>query len=151
MKEFKVLMVDDEEDFVRTLDERMKMRNLDSNVALSGEQALEILEKEVPDVMLLDLKMPGMDGMEVLKRAREAFPGVQVVMLTGHGSEQDEAEARRLGVFEYLRKPVPIENLMKVLKAAYQKKLQESMVAATFAEAGEFETAQELMDKSRKR
>jgi DNA-binding response OmpR family regulator len=151
MKEFKVLMVDDEEDFVRTLDERMKMRNLDSNVALSGEQALEILEKEVPDVMLLDLKMPGMDGMEVLKRAREAFPGVQVVMLTGHGSEQDEAEARRLGVFEYLRKPVPIENLMKVLKAAYQKKLQESMVAATFAEAGEFDTAQELLDKSRKR
>lgn len=151
MKEFKVLMVDDEEDFVRTLDERMKMRNLDSNVALSGEQALEILEKEVPDVMLLDLKMPGMDGMEVLKRAREAFPGVQVVMLTGHGSEHDEAEARRLGVFEYLRKPVPIENLMKVLKAAYQKKLQESMVAATFAEAGEFETAQELMDKSSKR
>ncbi len=151
MKEFKVLMVDDEEDFVRTLDERMKMRNLDSNVALSGEQALEILEKEVPDVMLLDLKMPGMDGMEVLKRAREAFPGVQVVMLTGHGSEQDEAEARRLGVFEYLRKPVPIENLMKVLKAAYQKKLQESMVAATFAEAGEFDTAQEILDKSRKR
>lgn len=151
MKEFKVLMVDDEEDFVRTLDERVKMRNLESNVALSGEQALEILEKDAPDVMLLDLKMPGMDGMEVLRRAREAFPGVQVVMLTGHGSEQDEAEARRLGVFEYLRKPVPIEKLMKVLKAAYQRKLQESMVAATFAEAGEFGTAQELMDKNKKR
>ncbi|MDD3472475.1 MAG: response regulator, partial [Syntrophaceae bacterium] len=92
MKEFKVLMVDDEEEFVRTLDERVKMRNLDSNVALSGEEALDILAKDAPDVMLLDLKMPGMDGMEVLRRAREAYPGVQVVMLTGHGSEKDEAE-----------------------------------------------------------
>jgi DNA-binding response OmpR family regulator len=151
MKEFKVLMVDDEEEFVRTLDERVKMRNLESNVALSGEQALEILEKDAPDVMLLDLKMPGMDGMEVLRRAREAYPGVQVVMLTGHGSEKDEAEARRLGVFDYLRKPVPIEKLMKVLKAAYEKKLQESMVAAAFAEEGEFGTARELMDKNKKR
>ena len=151
MKEFKVLMVDDEEEFIRTLDERVKMRNVESNVALSGEEALEILEREAPDVMLLDLKMPGMDGMEVLKRAKEAYPGVQVVMLTGHGSEKDEAEARRLGVFEYLRKPIPIESLMKVLKAAYEKKLQDAMVAATFAEAGEFGTAREIMDKSKKR
>lgn len=151
MKEFKVLMVDDEEEFIRTLDERVKMRNVESNVALSGEEALELLEKEAPDVMLLDLKMPGMDGMEVLKRAKQAYPGVQVVMLTGHGSDQDEAEARRLGVFDYLRKPIPIENLMKVLKSAYEKKLQDAMVAATFAEAGEFDTAQEIMNKSKKR
>ncbi len=150
MKEFKVLMVDDEEEFIKTLDERVKMRNLDSNVAFSGEEALEILEKEAPDVMLLDLKMPGMDGMEVLRRARAAYPGVQVVMLTGHGSDQDEAEARRLGVFDYLRKPIPIEKLMKVLKSAYEKKIQESMVAATFAEAGAYGTAQESMDKGQK-
>ncbi len=150
MKEFKVLMVDDEEEFIKTLDERVKMRNLDSNVAFSGEEALEILEKEAPDVMLLDLKMPGMDGMEVLRRAKAAYPGVQVVMLTGHGSDQDEAEARRLGVFDYLRKPIPIENLMKVLKAAYEKKIQDSLVAATFAEAGEYGTAQEIMDKGKK-
>lgn len=151
MKEFKVLMVDDEEEFIRTLDERVKMRNVDSNVAFSGEEALEILEREAPDVMLLDLKMPGMDGMEVLRRAKEAYPGVQVVMLTGHGSDQDEAEARRLGVFDYLRKPIPIEKLMKVLKSAYEKKLQDAMVAATFAEAGEFGTAQDMMDKSKKK
>lgn len=151
MKEFKVLMVDDEEEFIRTLDERVKMRNVDSNVAFSGEEALEILEREAPDVMLLDLKMPGMDGMEVLRRAKEAYPGVQVVMLTGHGSDQDEAEARRLGVFDYLRKPIPIEKLMKVLKSAYEKKLQDAMVAATFAEAGEFGTAQDIMDKSKKK
>ena len=106
MKEFKVLMVDDEEEFVRTLDERMQMRNLETSVALSGEEAMKKLRNTLLDVLLVDLKMPGMDGMEVLRRAREAYPGVQVVMLTGHGSEADEAEARRLGVFDYLRKPV---------------------------------------------
>jgi DNA-binding response OmpR family regulator len=151
MKEFKVLMVDDEEDFVKTLDERMKMRNLDSAVALDGEQALQKMSQDVPDVMVLDLKMPGIDGMEVLRKVRQAYPLVQVVMLTGHGSEKDEAEARRLGAFEYLQKPVPIETLVKVLKAAYKKKLENSMMAATFAEAGEFETAQKFMDEDKKK
>ena len=68
MKEFKVLMVDDEEDFVKTLAERMKMRDLDSEVALNGEQALQIVDDQIPDVMVLDLKMPGIEGMEVLRR-----------------------------------------------------------------------------------
>ena len=90
------------------------------------------LEEDPPDVLLVDLKMPGMDGMEVLRRAREAYPGVQVVMLTGHGSEADEVEARRLGVFEYLRKPVALDQLMRTLKAAYKKKIEETMVAAVF-------------------
>jgi DNA-binding response OmpR family regulator len=146
MKEFKVLMVDDEEDFVKTLDERMKMRDLDSSVALDGEQALQKISEDVPDVMVLDLKMPGIDGMEVLRRVRQAYPLVQVVMLTGHGSEHDETEARRLGAFEYLQKPVPIDKLIKVLKAAYKKKLEDTMAAAAFAEAGEFETAKRIRD-----
>ncbi|MGC8658146.1 MAG: response regulator [Desulfomonilaceae bacterium] len=150
MKEFKVLMVDDEEDFVRTLDERMKIRNLDTSVALSGEEAMKKLEESTPDVLLVDLKMPGMDGMEVLRRAREAYPGVQVVMLTGHGSEADEIEARRLGVFEYLRKPIPLDQLMKTLRAAYKKKLEDSMVAASFAEEGDFNTAEEIMKPEKK-
>jgi len=89
--------------------------------------------------------------MEVLRKVRQAYPLVQVVMLTGHGSEKDEAEARRLGAFEYLQKPVPIETLVKVLKAAYKKKLENSMMAATFAEAGEFETAQKFMDEDKKK
>ncbi len=151
MKEFKVLMVDDEEDFVKTLDERMKMRNLESSVALDGEQALKKMSQDVPDVMVLDLKMPGIDGMEVLRKVRQAYPLVQVVMLTGHGSEKDEAEARRLGAFEYLQKPVPIETLVKVLKAAYKQKLENSMMAATFAEAGEFETARKFMEDDKKK
>jgi DNA-binding response OmpR family regulator len=150
MKEFKVLMVDDEEDFVKTLAERMQMRDLDSDVALSGEAALQIVEDQVPDVMVLDLKMPGIDGMEVLRRVRKAYPQVQVVILTGHGSEKDEAEARRLGAFAYLQKPVDIEKLMITLKNAYRKKMEDAMVAATFAEAGEFQTAREIMDEEKK-
>lgn len=151
MKEFKVLMVDDEEDFVTTLSERMQMRDLDSDVALNGEQALQIVEDEVPDVMVLDLKMPGIDGMEVLRRVRKAYPQVQVVILTGHGSEKDEAEAKRLGAFAYMQKPVDIEKLVATLKNAYKKKLEDTMVAATFAEEGDFQTARQVMDESDKK
>ncbi|MEW6113029.1 MAG: response regulator, partial [Thermodesulfobacteriota bacterium] len=105
---------------------------------------------DVPDVMVLDLKMPGIDGMEVLKRVRKAYPQVQVIILTGHGSEKDEAEARRLGAFAYLQKPVDIEKLIRTLKDAYKKKMQDAMVAATFAEEGDFRTAQEIMDEEKK-
>lgn len=150
MKEFKVLMVDDEEDFVKTLAERMQMRDLDSDVALSGEAALQIVQDQIPDVMVLDLKMPGIEGMEVLRRVRKAYPQVQVVILTGHGSEKDEAEARRLGAFAYLQKPVDIEKLIITLKNAYKKKMEDAMVAATFAEAGEFQTARSIMDEEKK-
>ncbi|HTY25485.1 MAG TPA: response regulator [Desulfomonilaceae bacterium] len=150
MKEFKVLMVDDEEDFVKTLSERMKMRDLDSDVALDGEQALQRVEDDIPDVMVLDLKMPGIDGLEVLRRVRKAYPQIQVIILTGHGSEKDEAEARRLGAFEYLQKPVDIEKLLHTLRQAYKKKLESAMAAAAFAEEGEFQTAKEIFDEAKK-
>ncbi len=151
MKEMKVLLVDDEEEFVNALSERMKIRDLESDVALSGEEALKTMDEDLPDVMVLDLKMPGMDGMEVLRRAKKAYPGVEIIMLTGHGSEKDEKEARRLGVFEYLQKPVSIEKLMKTITAAYRKKFEDTMSAAAFAEAGEFETAKEIMDRDKKK
>jgi DNA-binding response OmpR family regulator len=151
MKEMKVLLVDDEEEFVRSLSERMKMREVNSDVALSGEEALENMTEDLPDVMVLDLKMPGMDGMEVLRRAKEAYPGVQIIMLTGHGSEKDEKEARRLGVFEYLQKPVAIEKLMKTITEAYKSKFEDTMSAVTFAEAGEFDTAKEILDRDKKK
>ncbi|AFM27075.1 response regulator [Desulfomonile tiedjei] len=150
MQEFKVLMVDDEEDFVTTLAERMKMRDLSPDLALSGEQALQRVQEDVPDVMVLDLKMPGIDGMEVLRRVRQAYPQVQVVVLTGHGSEKDEAEAKRLGAFAYLQKPVDMERLVKTLRQAYKKKLEDTMAAAAFAEEGEFQTAREIIDEKNK-
>lgn len=146
MKEFKVLMVDDEEDFVTTLAKRMKMRDLDSDVALNAEEALQIVEEEIPDVMVLDLRMPGVDGMEVLRRMRKEYPQVQVVILTGHGSEKDEAEARSLGAFEYLQKPVNMERLIKTLKEAYKKKLEDSM-AATLPEERNFRAVPRIIDE----
>lgn len=150
MEEFKVLLVDDEQDFVESLAERVKMRDVESDVALNGEEALERVKEEVPDVMVLDLRMPGIDGMEVLRRVRKAYPDVQVIILTAHGTDKDEDEARRLGAFEYLRKPVPIDKLVKIMKAAYKKKLEASMVAATFAQAGEFDTARKIMNDEEK-
>jgi DNA-binding response OmpR family regulator len=149
MKQIKVLLVDDEEEFVQTLSERIEMRDLASDVALNGEQALKKVDEYVPDVMVLDLKMPGIDGMEVLRQTRKAYPNVQIIMLTGHGSKKDEKEARRLGAFEYLQKPVPIEDLVKKIKLAYKKKFETTMMAATFAEAGEFETAKEILDRDK--
>jgi DNA-binding response OmpR family regulator len=124
MKEIKVLMVDDEEVFAKTVAERMRMREVNSEVVLNGEQALEFLEGRTPDVMVLDLKMPGIEGMEVLRRVRETYPQVQVIILTGHGSEKDETEARRLGAADYLKKPVAIETLMAAVKNAYKKEIQ---------------------------
>jgi len=149
MKEMKVLLVDDEEEFVKTLAERIEMREVKSGVALNGEEALKAMDEDLPDVMVLDLKMPGIDGLEVLRRAKKAYPGVQIIMLTGHGSEKDEKEARRLGVFEYLQKPVEFEKLMRTITKAYKKKFESSMVAASFAEAGEFETAKKIMDEEK--
>lgn len=147
MPKIKILLVDDEEKFVQTLSERMQMREVGSDIALDGEQALKQLEDKKPDVMVLDLKMPGMDGMEVLRRVKNAYPDVQVIMLTGHGTEKDEEEARKLGAFEYLQKPVEIDVLMKHVKRAYQSKIESTMTAAAFAEVGEFETAKDILDK----
>ena len=149
MKKMKILLVDDEKEFVETLSERMEIRDLKPDIALSGEQALEKVEEDMPDVMVLDLKMPGIDGMEVLRQVRKKYPNVQVIMLTGHGSEKDEKEARRLGAFEYLQKPTGVDKIVSTIKRAF-KKFDDSMVAATYAEAGDFKSAKEVMEDSEK-
>ena len=120
----KVLFVDDEEDFVKTMAERMEMRELGGEVAFSGQQALQMLEDDVPDVMVLDLRMPGIDGMEVLRRVKKTFPQIEVIIMTGHGSDKDEEEARRLGAFDYLRKPVDIDHLMETVRNAGHARLR---------------------------
>jgi DNA-binding response OmpR family regulator len=147
MKDMKVLLVDDEEEFVKALAERLKMRDLRSDTVLDGEEALSFVEDQEPDVMVLDLKMPGIDGMEVLRQVRKAYPKIQVIILTGHGTETDEEEAKRLGAFDYLEKPVNLDVLVKKMKAAYRRKMEDTMVAATFAEAGDFESAKKIMDE----
>ena len=146
----KVLLVDDEEEFVRTLSERIQLRDIGSKVVLDGEKAVESLEEEIPDVMVLDLKMPGMNGIEVLKKVKEAYPQVKVVMLTGHGSEKDEEEARKLGAFDYLQKPSGLERIIDSIKKAYRSAF-DTAFATTFAEAGEYETARKVMEDTEKK
>lgn len=118
---FSVLLVDDEKEFVSTLAERMQIRGFQPQVAFSGEQALEMVERSVPDVMVLDLKMPGIDGLQVLRCVKKRHPRTQVIMLTGHGSERDEATARRLGAFEHLQKPVDLNDLVRVMEQAFDE------------------------------
>jgi len=151
MQKIKILLVDDEEKFVKTLSDRIQLRDQTSDIALNGEQALKSVDEDLPDVMVLDLKMPGMDGLEVLRRVKKANPEIQVIILTGRGTEKDEKEARRLGAFEYLQKPVEIETLMQHIRRAFKSKVESSMVAATFAEAGDFNSAKEIMDQEEKK
>jgi DNA-binding NtrC family response regulator len=100
--------------------------------------------KSEPDVMVLDLKMPGLHGMEVLRKLSKTNPNIQVVILTGHGTDQDEEEAQRLKAFDYLRKPTDIDTLADRIRGAYKFKMEKTMAAAAFAEAGEFETAKDI-------
>ena len=148
MKDIKVLLVDDEQKFVEALSERLQMRDMENETVYDGEEALSFVDDKEPDVMVLDLKMPGIDGMEVLRRVKKKFPGIQVIILTGHGTDRDEEESRRIGVFDYLKKPVDIELLVSRIKAAHMNKIEGSMAAAAFAEAGEYETARDVMKES---
>jgi ActR/RegA family two-component response regulator/cytidylate kinase len=115
------LLVDDEKEFVQTLSDRLQTRDLDSSIAYDGEEALSSIEKDEPDVMVLDLKMPGVNGMDVLRKVKKERPHVEVIILTGHGSEKDKALAMELGAFAYLEKPVDIDILTKTMKDAYSK------------------------------
>lgn len=119
----KILLVDDEEELVSTLSERMEMRGLDAEVALDGPQAIDAIKTRLPHVMVLDLRMPRMDGMEVLRHIKKNNPEIQVIILTGHGSAKDEEQARRLGAFDYLQKPVDVETLVNRIKKAYRHTL----------------------------
>jgi CheY-like chemotaxis protein len=117
----KILLVDDEREFVQTLSERLELRDVGSAVAYDGESALQMVDDDEPDVMILDLKMPGIDGIEVLRRVRKSHPHVEVIILTGHGSEEDGRTCMELGAFAYLQKPVDIDVLSETLKRAKEK------------------------------
>ncbi len=117
----RLLLVDDEKEFVQTLSERLKLRQFPSEIAYDGKQALEITEKDETEVMILDLKMPGIDGFEVLKKIKKTKPDIEVIILTGHGSEEDRKKCMELGAFAYLQKPADIDLLTSTMKDAYAK------------------------------
>lgn len=147
MKDIRILLVDDEEEFVRALSERLQLRDLSSRTAFSGDQAMKFVGESAPHIVVLDLSMPGTSGLDVLRLLKKRYPGVQVIMLTGHGNDLDEAEARAIGIFDWLRKPVDIEVLVGRIRAAYEETRKgASLSAAAFAEAGEFDTAKGLID-----
>jgi DNA-binding response OmpR family regulator len=127
MAPLKVLLVDDEEEFVKALAERLEIRGIHAEVAFNGEQGLQAVRVSSPDVMVLDLKMPGIDGLEVLRRVMKSHPEVRVIVLTGHGSEMDREVATRTGAFEYLHKPVDIRDLIEVINRAYKHISERSM------------------------
>lgn len=117
----RILLVDDERELVETLSERLLMRDIDTTVVYDGREALDLVEKDEPEVMVLDLKMPGINGFEVLRRIKKDHPHVEVIVLTGHGSREDEETCLKLGAFAYLKKPVDIEMLAKTMREAYGK------------------------------
>lgn len=114
----RVLLVDDEQQFVQTLSERLQLRNMGTAVAYDGESALQLIARDEPEVMVLDLMMPGIDGIEVMKQVKQTRPELEVIILTGHGSEEDRETCMNLGAFAYLHKPVDIEVLSQKLKEA---------------------------------
>lgn len=121
----KVLLVDDEEAFVNTLAQRLRLRGLNVDVVYDGEQALSFIRKIEPDVIVLDLKMPGLYGIEVLREIKKYNSDIQVIVLTGHGTDKDEAEARELGGFDFLRKPADIDLLLSKIGEAYWEKFED--------------------------
>ncbi len=117
----KVLLVDDEKDFVLTLSERLLSRNVGAYTVYDGSEALNFLRDDKPDVMVLDLKMPGIDGLEVLKQTKEKNPDIEIIILTGHGSEEDKRNCLKLGAFAYLQKPTDIQTLSATIHDAHKK------------------------------
>jgi DNA-binding response OmpR family regulator len=118
MENWTVLLVDDEEEFISALAERLTFRGIRARTATSGEEALAAIEREAPRVVLLDLMMPGMSGVEVLKQIRGLHPEIKVILLTGHGSTREGMEGMRLGAFDYLMKPLGIDELVEKLRGA---------------------------------
>jgi len=120
-----VLVVDDEEDFVEMFTLRLQEMGENVKGVYSGKECLDTLEKEDVDVVVLDIKMPGMDGIETLKEIRRLHPLVEVILLTGHGSVDTAVEGMKLGAFDYLNKPADFEDLMQKLEGARRRKVEQ--------------------------
>ncbi len=117
----KVLLIDDEREFVQTLSERLLMRDMGSAVAYDGESALNLIKEDEPEVIIVDLKMPGIDGFDVLRKVKETRPEIEVIILTGHGNEEDRQLCMDLGAFAYLQKPLDINVLSETIQRANEK------------------------------
>jgi DNA-binding NtrC family response regulator len=143
---FSVLFVDDEVDFLETLLKRMKKRQLNAFGVNSGEQALSYLKDHDVDIVVLDVRMPGMDGIETLRKIKKINPLLEVIMLTGHACLEIAREGMEVGAFDYLMKPINIDELLYKLQDAYKKKsiqmekikhLEEVMISSKLPQSGD--------------
>ena len=120
------LFVDDEVEYIETLKKRMDKRGVAVSIVTSGEEALEWIGQHVVDVIVLDVKMPGMDGIQTLREIKKIKPQVEVIMLTGHANLEAASEGMALGAFDYLMKPFNIDELFyKIQDACLMKRMQE--------------------------
>ncbi len=119
----KVLLVDDEEEFITTLAKRLETRNLKVSTATSGVDAVEMANTKDFDVILLDLAMPGMDGLQTLEKIKAEHPEAEIIMLTGHGTIEAGIEAMKLGAEDFIEKPVDIKELMVKIQDAKKKRV----------------------------
>ena len=123
MREPFVLLVDDETPFLEITDKRLAARNVKTVTANNGEECMEKLAAhETLDVVVLDMKMPGIDGIEVLQNIKKDYPLIEVIMLTGHGTMETAIEAMKKGAFDFLIKPFNIDELLRNIETATQKK-----------------------------
>lgn len=124
MENLTLLLVDDETDFRRTVAKRLIKRGIDTIQAASGKECLEILKKNPVDVVVLDVKMPGMDGIETLHHIKKEHPEIEVIMLTGHATTQDGVDGIKTGAFDYLSKPIELEHLLGKVRQAHEKRIR---------------------------
>ncbi len=129
MEAFRVLVVDDEPDFLETLVKRLKRRKVDASGVSSGVEAMQLLEQEHFDVVILDIRMPGMDGLETLREMKRKRPLMEVILLTGHASVESGMQGMQLGAFDYVMKPAELEDILEKVRQAFErKKLHEEKV-----------------------
>ena len=119
----KILLVDDEKDFLDVMSERIQARGMDVTTAESAEKALESVESGGYDAIILDLMMPGMDGLQALKAIKKKNPDLQVILLTGHATIEKGIEAMKLGAMDFLEKPADLDKLTDIIKKAQARKM----------------------------
>ena len=125
MQSVKLLIIDDEVEFASTLRQRLELRGLDTTDVHSGREGLETVEKINPNIVILDLKMPDMAGLDVLAEIKKYDPDIEVIMLTGHGSTVSGIEAMEKGAFDYIMKPVDLTKLLEKIYSADEKRRKE--------------------------
>ena len=126
LQQIRLLLVDDEDSFRQTLFKRLNRRGIQTSQVNKGEAALTLLESAPMDVVVMDVKMPGLNGLEVLRSIKKDHPKIEVILLTGHAAAQDGVNGIKLGAFDYLSKPIEFDHLLGKIQQAYERKQRET-------------------------